>query len=396
MLILTLSPALARADDAGPSADTTSTQGCVEKLAKGAERPVMKDSFDLRGRSGYAATLTVTLTHKKAETVLPQGLSLDRASETAKELARAEFVLPDQAGPAKARLRAESKEPRPGYATTVLELPVVPLPATPGRHVLRLPPFPVTVARANGEVSTLCTLPHTITVEDPIASVPDARPQGNPPPLPQREDWKELREGLVWGSAGLLVGSLVMYGAYRWSKRPKPEPPPPPPRPPWEIALEALEDVRHAGLLETKRYGEYFDRVSDAVRGYLGARYGFDGLESTSAEILRALAATNVDGVAHAEIVAFLGECDLVKFANMTPTEGDCVKVVDWGETIVRKTMPRREGARRRTAESAQPNADGGQPNADGGQPAGDREQPAAGSGQPNAQAKADGRDGAP
>jgi hypothetical protein len=96
-------------------------------------------------------------------------------------------------------------------------------------------------------------------------------------------------------------------------------------------------------LLETKRHGEYFDRVSDAVRGYLGARYGFDGLESTSAEILRALGRANLDGVAHAEIVAFLGECDLVKFANMTPTEGDCVKVVDWGEVIVRKTMPRRE-----------------------------------------------------
>ena len=47
--------------------------------------------------------------------------------------------------------------------------------------------------------------------------------------------------------------------------------------------------MRHAGLLDARRHAEYFDRVSDAVRGYLGARFGFDGLESTSDEILTAL-----------------------------------------------------------------------------------------------------------
>ena len=76
-----------------------------------------------------------------------------------------------------------------------------------------------------------------------------------------------------------------------WRKltQPKPEPPPPPPRPPWDVALEELDEVRHAGLLEVERYGEYFDRMSDALRRYLGARFGFDGLESTTDEILAAL-----------------------------------------------------------------------------------------------------------
>ena len=50
-----------------------------------------------------------------------------------------------------------------------------------------------------------------------------------------------------------------------------------PPRPPWEVALEELEALRHAHLLEEQRYAEHFDRTSDALRRYLGARFGFVG-----------------------------------------------------------------------------------------------------------------------
>src|SRR5690606_36232133 len=103
-------------------------------------------------------------------------------------------------------------------------------------------------------------------------------------------------------------------------------------RPPWEVALEELDEVRHAGLLEAHRYSEYFDRTSDALRRYLGARFGFDGLESTTDEILAALkkqAAGYVrlddgaaspyptPGVSFDSIARFLRECDLVKFANL-------------------------------------------------------------------------------
>ena len=64
-------------------------------------------------------------------------------------------------------------------------------------------------------------------------------------------------------------------------------PPPPPPRPPWEVAFEELDAVRHAGLVDEGRYAEHFDRVCDAVRKYLGGRYGFDGLETTTDEMTR-------------------------------------------------------------------------------------------------------------
>jgi hypothetical protein len=48
-----------------------------------------------------------------------------------------------------------------------------------------------------------------------------------------------------------------------------------------------------------------------------------------------------VQGIPLPEVIAFLQECDLVKFANFTPALGDCAKVLEAGEQIVRGTMPR-------------------------------------------------------
>jgi hypothetical protein len=200
----------------------------------------------------------------------------------------------------------------------------------------------VAVARANGEIVTVCTRSHQIVVEDPIASTPDPAPHANPPARKQREEWTALKETVKWLAVGALVGAAIAYLVWRWLKRPKPVPPPPPPRPPWEIALEKLDEVRHAGLLDAGRFGDYFDRVSDAVRGYLGARFGFDGLESTTDEILGHMRRAELMGaIAMPEITVFLQECDLVKFANMTPTVDACARALESGERIVHATMPR-------------------------------------------------------
>lgn len=332
----------ARADDAGaPAADggAGTVTGCVESIPKGARPPRLEEAFPKRGTSGWAATLSVRVSHGKGERVLPNGLELASASEAKKVLKDAGFALPEQDGPAGAHLRVED-EGAGEFARTHLELPLVPLPPKPGRSTLTVPPLPIAIARANGEIVTVCTHPQTIVVEDPTSSIPEATPRENPPPRPQREEWTALKRALAYIAAGVLVGALVLYAAYRYATRPRPVPPPPPPRPPWDIALEALDEVRHAGLLESQRYDEYFDRVSDAVRRYLGDRFGFDGLESTTDEILLALDHYGSPGIPMPDVRAFLGECDLVKFAGLTPSEEQCTAALALGESLVRRTMP--------------------------------------------------------
>jgi hypothetical protein len=370
LLLLLAWPRIGHADpsDAGVG---ESAYGCVEQIPRGAQRPNVLDVFPFRGTSGWAAMLSVTVIHGKGEKVLPSGLDLGRAVDAKKLLEEAGFAFPHQDGGAAARIWTEPDDPQKPSATTHLEMPLVLLPKDPGRSSLRLPPLPVAIARANGEIMTVCTLPHGVVVEDPIANVPDPRPVDNPPPLPQREEWTALKKAVTWGTLGLLVGALVAWLVYKRLTRPKPPPPPPPPRPPWVVALEQLDEVRHAGLLEAERHAEYFDRVSDAVRGYLGARFGFDGLESTTDEILVALkkhgegfvrfgpepsessegadeTAGNwpMPGVPIRDVASFLRECDLVKFANLTPSPEQCEVAIDAGERIVRTTMPMSSGGR--------------------------------------------------
>jgi hypothetical protein len=203
-----------------------------------------------------------------------------------------------------------------------------------------LPSLPVSIARASGDVVVLCTERRELLVEDPIANTSNPSPKANPPPRPQREEWTALKQALLIGSIALVLGGLVAWLIGKWLKRARPVPPPPPPRPPWEIALEELFDVRHAGLVAEGRLAEHFDRVSDTVRKYLGARYGFDGLESTTREALTVLRkvtpAVPLDG-----IESFLRQADLVKFAKTTPSAEDGELALVRAEAIVRDTLPK-------------------------------------------------------
>jgi hypothetical protein len=343
----------ASADDAGAG---DSTYGCVESVPRGAERPVVSDNFPARGTSGFATSLSISVRHGKGEKVLPSGLDMSNAVEAKKVLKQAGFAVPDQDGGAGARIWSDPEDPATGKAVTHFELPLVLLPPNAGRNAMVLPPLPVAVARANGEIATMCTHPHTIIVEDPTANTPAAMPKLNPPGLPQREEWTALKKAVLWGLLGIAIGAILALFVWKQMNKPKPIPPPPPPRPPWEVALEELERVRHAGLLENEKYTEHFDRTSDALRRYLGSRFGFDGLESTTDEILAALKkqATGfirledpepgtvafAPGMAFSKIANFLREADLVKFANLTPTPEQCALSITTGESIVRGTMP--------------------------------------------------------
>ncbi len=311
--------------------------GCVETLPPGAVRPTMTDAFPEKGMSGYASSLVVTIDHGKGERVLANGLELQQASDAAKALTDQGWVIPNQDGGAAARVTIQPMGER---TKTTLELPLLALPKEPGRHQLTLPPMPIAVSRASGDISVLCTHAHAITIDDPIASTDDPKPKNNPPPQNQREEWTSLKNTIEALGAGVVLGALLLYLVRRWMRRPKAVLPPPPPRPPWELALERLDEVRHAGLLETARFGDYFDRVNDALRAYLGARYGFDGIESTTDEILGLMKDAPLAGVPLPVIAEFLKTCDLVKFANMTPSEDECKDALGAGERIVRDTIP--------------------------------------------------------
>lgn len=322
---------------AGSGSDTTSTPLCEEHLPEGKARPQLVEQFPAHGTSGHHAVLEVRIEHGSGERVLPVALQVNSESDAVDALERAGFVLPHWKGPGRPRI---TREERNGAVTSTVQLSFVPLPKEPGRHALTLPPVPIAMARASGEVITLCTQAHSIVVEDAIANVPNPTPKGNPEPLRQREFWSALRN-IVYGGMAAVVLFVLAYLLARWyQRRPKPTPPPPPPRPPWEVALESFRDIRYAQLIEQQRYQEHFDRVTHTLRQYLGDRFGFDGLESTTTEIMAHLSSHPDASPVLQEVKLFMQESDLVRFADVEPTEAQCRGILDRSEQVVQSSIP--------------------------------------------------------
>lgn len=312
--------------------------GCIEHVPTETLRPITDESLPERGLAGHAIPLRVTVRHGKGETVFPAGFQVQQGTDTARALEEAGFWLPSPDGGSAPSITTRFEGDR---AVTDVVIPFVALPSRPGRNTLVLPPLPIALARASGDIVTVCTAPHRLVVEDPIANEPDAAPRGNPPPRRQRELWTAARNvayGLIGGAAAAF---LITWLFLRWLHRPKPAAPPPSPRPPWELAFEEIQALRGAGLVQAGQLAEHVDRVSDITRRYLGLRYGFNGIESTTDEVLQSLGRAVPSAPTATAIAVLLCDCDLVKFARMAPTTEDCWRMLQDVERIVIETMPR-------------------------------------------------------
>lgn len=344
-LLAATSPALAQTGPPAPvvppeaPSEPDRVKGsCVERIPAGATKPSLEVSFPDRGLSGHAAALRVVVTHGVGETVMPGGVRIDRGSDELVSLKEAGWVLPDPAGGSAPSIE-RPEEQEGSTASTTVTIPFVPLPKEAGRHHMVLPAMPITLARANGDVMTVCTPPQAIVVEDPIANEVAPEVRQNPPPRPQREDWPLARQ-LFYGFLGAVaLGALFAYLFHRHRQRPKPAPAVPEELP-WVWAMRELDGLRRSDLLANGRLDEWFDEVDHCCRRYLGERYGFDGLESTSEEVKSYLKRVRPAVPELERIDAFLTDTDFIKYAEVDPTQEDCDKAIESAERIVRVTIP--------------------------------------------------------
>ena len=269
---------------------------------------------------------------------MPDGFRLQEDARFVKALKGEGFALASRDGLSSSLLAIPTEQG--DHKMTRVEFVLVPLPEKSGRQNLKLPALPIVVRRASGEQTIVCTQTHSMVVEDPISTIPDARPKANPPPRQQREPWllaKIVAWTLVAGAASFALGFLARA---LWRRRPKPASPPPPRRPAWEVALEKLHIIEAEHLLEAGKFVSHHDRVTDVVREFLGNRFGFDGLECTSVELL-ALLKRRVEAVPHLPALRnFLDEADLIKFAKMTPTKDVCARVIADAYQFVKALSP--------------------------------------------------------
>ncbi len=123
----------------------------------------------------------------------------------------------------------------------------------------------------------------------------------------------------------VLLLALLVFAWWRYRKRrPRPQEEVKALGSPRDLALEALDRARNAGLVEAGAMKEFYSLVSEALRQYLDRiepRWGADLTSSELAGRMRGMA----DEVDVAAVVTVLGEADLVKFARRSTTADDAL-----------------------------------------------------------------------
>ena len=204
-----------------------------------------------------------------------------------------------------------------------------------------IPSVELTYFGADGSVKSVHTQALPFTITSLIANEPEPKLKENAGPLPVRQrDYLlvTIAGGLVAAGLGAILALLVR----RRLRARKPAAPKAPPRPAHEVAMEKLD--RLGGLLaEGGDLRPFYFELSEAIREYLGGRFGFESLEMTTEELVAAMRRVpleNARGVVSSEIEGWLSSCDLVKFAKVSPSNEQARGALETAIRMVAATRP--------------------------------------------------------
>jgi hypothetical protein len=145
---------------------------------------------------------------------------------------------------------------------------------------------------------------------------------------------------LLWGLLGTLAAAAIAYLLWRQLKKPKAQAALPPPKlDPLDVRTrKKLDALAQEDLPGKGKMREYWFRLSEIVRGYMGERYAFDALECTTPELLSAVRKLHTPGLLYAELEGFCLSSDLARYAKAMPTPEDCKKAIEFGYRLVEQT----------------------------------------------------------
>ncbi len=205
---------------------------------------------------------------------------------------------------------------------------------------VEIPPVEVTYLGKRGEIRTAKTSAIAIKIASLIANEPEPALKDIAPPVPvQQQDL--LLAYIAGGLLAALLGGLITWLIVRKLRARVLLRPGPPPRPAHEVALEKLDRLGAYGFLENADNRPFYFAVSEVIREYLGARFGFDSLELTTDELCAELQRSAGREVLLSEVQGWLSACDLVKFAKISPSAAESRGTLETAILIVTSTRPR-------------------------------------------------------
>ncbi len=138
-------------------------------------------------------------------------------------------------------------------------------------------------------------------------------------------------------AALLLLGLGRLLRRYLAGRRR--DEPPPPPRPAHEVAYEELSRLGEMIPLKSEKEQEIFAfGLSETIRRYFGARFGFDGLEMTVTEFMEEMSRHHTPGILKDDIHEFLESLEMVKFAKMPLSDSEARDLLERAHVYVERT----------------------------------------------------------
>lgn len=169
----------------------------------------------------------------------------------------------------------------------------------------------------------------TLSSDSAFVEIGPVLPAGDPPLKDIKETEPSPGLRLVPLVAVLLLAAAVFLyrRAHARRRRPLPlvlkpaDPIPPPARTPYETAVERLNRVEREGWAARGDVARHYEAVVDVLRQYLEEAEGVAASERTSSELLWALPPHLTIGGLRNRCHDVLGDADLVKFAEVRPSE---------------------------------------------------------------------------
>ncbi len=111
-------------------------------------------------------------------------------------------------------------------------------------------------------------------------------------------------------------------------------------RPPYEIALNSLDDLEAKKLWQSGKVKEYHTEITEIIRTYFEKRFSFPALELTTDETLELLKTKNDSSEIISLTKDFLQNADMVKFAKFVPLNEINEAMIKQARQIVTATIP--------------------------------------------------------
>lgn len=144
----------------------------------------------------------------------------------------------------------------------------------------------------------------------------------------------------AWLALAALAGVGLAWAAWRWWRaRSRRRAEPPPPLPPAERLARRLDALAAERLPEQGRAREFFFRLSEAVREYVGAVTGVPALDLTTGELVDALRAQGDPRVDVEALRGFSEDADLIKFARYPAGGHECEAGMRFARDLLARTQ---------------------------------------------------------